>query len=319
MFLAVVGAGAVGLWKAGYLPLEQYYDEAVQMWEKRAPGSPENIKKTSEPVKKPISKTPRRVKQVPSPNPKAEKGNQPPMKQRTSGREAASAKQSGKPMEVSLVKTAPVPGKTIWAGAGPSTERQLPVAKKESEEKFIEPKAVSPAKRLPVATSAPETAKTDRKDPAPSVIKTVKFPYTIHAGSFQSMESVKKAMAQLEQQGVSSYWTQVDLGEKGTWYRIYVGWFETEQQAERFKKEQKLSSSRVLETNYGVEIGQFSSKSQIGQKMSKLKNEGYSPYVIENAADQSRVLVGAYVSRKGAEEMAHSLQKDGVACQVVLR
>jgi cell division protein FtsN len=133
------------------------------------------------------------------------------------------------------------------------------------------------------------------------------------------MDSVKKAMAVLERQALSPYWTRVNLGEKGTWYRVYVGSFETDQAAERFQKRQKLSSSRVLKTNYGVEVGQFSSKSKIGQKLSELQRTGLSPYVIENSSDRSRVLVGAYVSREGAEEMAHTLQKDGVACQVVLR
>ena len=130
LFLAVVGLGAFGLWKAGYLPLEQYYGQAIDMWEKRAPDSPEKIKKTSEPVKKPISKTPRRAKQVPSPNLKDNKANQPPMKKRSSGREAAAANQSAKPMEVSLVKTAPAPEKTMLVKAVATTQAPARVSRR---------------------------------------------------------------------------------------------------------------------------------------------------------------------------------------------
>jgi cell division protein FtsN len=295
LFLIVVGLGAYGLWKAGYLPLEQYYDQAIGMWEKRAPGSPEKIRKTSEPVKKPISKTPRRTKQVPSPTSKNKKqANLPEAKKRSSRLEAANRNPAAKPIEVSMVKTAAAHGKTM------------------------SPKTLgTPSNGSEAAKETQEAKSGDREAAAPS--KPVRHPYTVHAGSFRSMDSVKKATAVLERKGLSPYWTRVNLGEKGVWYRVYVGSFENAQEAERFQKRQKLSSSRVLKTNYGVQVGQFSSRTQIGQKLSELQRTGFSPYVIENSSDQSRVLVGAYVSRMGAEEMAHTLQKDGVACQVVLR
>ena len=58
-------------------------------------------------------------------------------------------------------------------------------------------------------------------------------PFTIQVSSFKEKDKAEKILAQLKQKGFSdAYIKASDLKEKGTWYRIYVGRFDTKPEAE---------------------------------------------------------------------------------------
>ena len=66
-------------------------------------------------------------------------------------------------------------------------------------------------------------------------------------------------------------------------------------------------------------MGNFASKQTIVQKLSSLKKDGYSPYVIEDPQKGYMLLVGAHLKREAADGMAGKLKEAGIHSKVVLR
>ena len=72
-----------------------------------------------------------------------------------------------------------------------------------------------------------------------------KVPFTIQVSSFRDRTKADKIIDTLTQKGYNPYVVSMDLGDKGTWYRIYVGKYDTKAQAEevlvKIKEEYKSS------------------------------------------------------------------------------
>jgi cell division protein FtsN len=109
------------------------------------------------------------------------------------------------------------------------------------------------------------------------------------------------------------------LGEKGIWFRVCVGHFETAKAAREFKKSSGLKTSKVVKTGYTTKVGDFTSKKEIEERSVSLHKAGYSPYIIEDPQDRYRLLIGAYVTKEGADDMAGKLNDAGIESKVVLR
>ena len=50
-----------------------------------------------------------------------------------------------------------------------------------------------------------------------------------------------------------------------------------------------------------------------------LKRSGYFPYVIKGEDGESRLYVGAFITREGAEQQYHDLKSRGVQSEIVKR
>ncbi len=133
-------------------------------------------------------------------------------------------------------------------------------------------------------------------------------PYSIMTGSFRDIEKVKKSVKILEEKGVHPYWTLVNLGDKGYWFRVSVGQFENEASAGKFKKKYGLEKSKIIETPYTNEIGCFESEIDCKKEASKLIEAGYSPYLVRDSGGGYRLLIGAFVTEEGARESALRLK-----------
>ena len=51
----------------------------------------------------------------------------------------------------------------------------------------------------------------------------------------------------------------------------------------------------------------------------RLERFGYFPYVIKGEDGESRLYVGAFITRKGAEQQYHDLKSRGIQSQIVQR
>jgi cell division septation protein DedD len=107
----------------------------------------------------------------------------------------------------------------VKPAALPSPSRLETAAPKEA------PAAV-PAKPAPAATSKADAAQ---------------GAYTIQVASFKEKAMADKVAAELKNKNFISHVGSRDLGEKGVWYRVYVGRYETKSQAET-----NLSSVKAL-------------------------------------------------------------------------
>ena len=181
-------------------------------------------------------------------------------------------------------------------------ENKIPL----SPDKGIKPIKIDTPKAGSLITPSPHTT-------------SVNYPYSLHTGSYKALKEVNKAVILLKEKGLSPYWDEVDLGKKGKWFRVFVGHFETLEEGKEFKESLGIPGSRVLKTKYSNEIGYFASKEEMKEKVISLKKAGYSSYSIEYPEKGYRLLIGAFLSKKGADELARSLKEAGIDSRVVLR
>jgi len=100
---------------------------------------------------------------------------------------------------------------------------------------------------------------------------------------------------------------------------VFAGHFETLEEAETFKESLDIPGAGVLKTAYTNEIGSFTSRDEMEQREVYLKEAGYYPYSIEGPQEGYRLLIGAYATKEGADQMARLLKDTGIESRVVLR
>jgi cell division protein FtsN len=149
--------------------------------------------------------------------------------------------------------------------------------------------------------------------------KSLSYRYSLWLGSYRSLDRVQKADVQYSQAGLSPYWVKVDIKDKGTWYRVYTGFFKNRGEARRFSEAHDIKGAEIKKTIYGNLIDIYDSSGELGDRIQSLENLGYSPYVIEDPEGKSRLFVGAFGTRKEAEKQCKDLQLEGVQNQVVKR
>ncbi len=151
------------------------------------------------------------------------------------------------------------------------------------------------------------------------VLKEVEYPYSLRTGSFRSLEKTEEAVSMLKNMGLSPYWSHVDLGEKGKWYRVFVGHFSTLEDAKEFEKAHDVPADRVLKTVYTVQVGDSALKQELEKIAVELEKMGHSPYFIKTSQTEYRLLVGAFVTKEAAQQLENQLKEAGVNCAAVLR
>jgi len=222
-------------------------------------------------------------------------------------------------------------------------QEQTQVAEKKKESEVRKNKIIKPievpkeVKNTAPDKTTPESIAKIEHDPAPvkesplpppsdqpasaemPSIEIENYPFTLHMGSYRTLILTEKYTAALSKKGLSPYWVVVDLGKKGVWYRVFLGHFKTFDQANEFQTQQGIKASRVLKTNYAVQLGLYTSKETLDQRLAALRDAGYSPYIIEQAQKQYQLLTGAFQTKKAAERLAARLKGEGVDCKAISR
>ena len=147
----------------------------------------------------------------------------------------------------------------------------------------------------------------------------IRYPFSLRTGSFRDLQKTEEAVAMLRKMGLSPYWSHVDLGEKGKWFRVFVGHFRTLEDAKEFEKTHGVPADRVLKTAYAVKVGESPSKKELEKVALDLERLGRSPYFIRTPQNGYRLLVGAFVTQEAADQLALQLKEAGVDCSAVLR
>ena len=164
----------------------------------------------------------------------------------------------------------------------------------------------------------PETVSVQSKGPAIAK-KALSHPYSLYLGSFRTLERAKRAISLYDQKGLSPYCSKVDFHEKGIWFRVFTGHFQDREKAEKFKERHRLREGTVKKTAFATLIGTYEQSSELENRLLSLKRMGYFPYVIKGEDGESRLYVGAFITRKGAEQQYHELKSRGIQSQIVKR
>ena len=144
-------------------------------------------------------------------------------------------------------------------------------------------------------------------------------PFVIQLGSVKTFEQVTRAVAGYALKGLDIHWDWVDSQEKGRWYRIFAGHFESKAAALKAKREHHLINSLVRFNPWTVLVGQYSDGNILAAMRSLLLENQYDSLIVESAEEIKWLLTGAYATRHGAEKVVKELQKLNCPAQVVPR
>lgn len=144
-------------------------------------------------------------------------------------------------------------------------------------------------------------------------------PFSLRSSSYQQQERAFPEIYEMRQMGLTPYLVKVDLGDLGTLWRIYIGFYSTEEEAKKIKAAYKLTNATVQKTDYACQVGEFSNETDGMNMFEKLKQSGYFPYAIQKGRTLFRLYLGAYEKRSEAEALQQELQKKGIKSQVVKR
>jgi hypothetical protein len=183
-----------------------------------------------------------------------------------------------------------------------------PVQPPPAPQKAESPQAALPSKEAAKAESVP-----------PAVGSVGAYPYSVYLGSFRNMDYLKRALAIYESEGIPPYWTKVELGEKGTWYRVFTGHFRSAQEAETFIQQKRIKDSEVKETKYSNLVGTFGTKEAGEEKALSLAKTGLSAYLIPAVDGQIRLYSGAFATKGDAEKHQAELDSRGIKNEIVER
>lgn len=148
---------------------------------------------------------------------------------------------------------------------------------------------------------------------------TAEYPYSVLLASFRSMASAENALSDYQRNGLPVYRVTVRLGEDGVWHRLFAGYFKRVQDAEEFIAAQQLGEALVKRTRFAAGLGEYPSVAALTKMVRPLKEKGFSPYIIEDAAKRYRLMVGAFYTKEGAVQQVAELAKNGFPGQVVER
>lgn len=119
--------------------------------------------------------------------------------------------------------------------------------------------------------------------------------------------------------GISSYWVKVDLGNKGTWYRVFTGYFQSAEEAEAFIRQRGLKEGEVKQTKYSTLIGVFSRPEEAEEMVRKLLKQGYSSYSVPLPGGRFKLYSGVFYTLEGAQKQFADLASLGIKSQAVER
>jgi hypothetical protein len=145
------------------------------------------------------------------------------------------------------------------------------------------------------------------------------YQYSVYLGSFRTITKVKEASDRYFEMGLSPYWVKLDLEDKGIWFRLFAGYFQTREEADEFIKKRKIKGAESRRIRYANLIGFYTSKEEIERQKAILEKLGYSPYIISDTEKNFRLFLGAFYQRIRAERQNTHLANNGIPSQLVER
>jgi len=145
-------------------------------------------------------------------------------------------------------------------------------------------------------------------------------PYTILLSSCRLPQSARKIVSDYRKVGLTPYVVKVKFDEGDEWLRVLAGHYQTRREALKAKKEQQLSAAIVKKMPYTNLIGMFAAEEEAMQDdLSRLRKLGYSPYFLKTQNDRYKLVVGAFITKEGAENQSKELQSKGIRNKVIKR
>jgi capsular exopolysaccharide synthesis family protein len=246
--------------------------------------------------------TPAVRKEVPKPEPKARATAMPKPTPPKIAKEAESVE------PVKPAVAAPAPGVAATAPEG-----LVRVAEAKT------PAEANAASSRPRPNLQPPEEMKPNPEPKGPLPEEASYPYSIYLGSSATRDQAKGAIDNYARKGLFPYFVEVDLQQKGTWFRVYLGQFKTAQEAEKFASDHGLREAEVKKTEYANLIGVYGQGKELEKERERISKMGHMPYVIKDSEGKTRLLVGAFITEAGAGRLQRELKNHGIDSEIVRR
>jgi general secretion pathway protein A len=143
--------------------------------------------------------------------------------------------------------------------------------------------------------------------------------FTLMLSSERTLNDIVKKVSVYNKKGLDVYWTKVNMGKKGLWYRLVTGRFKTVKEARQFKKEHNLEGSVVISAPWMVLAAKSTSPEDIDEIRKVLRKNQYDCHIYKEDDDLYRIVSGPFVTQEGAQGMAMVLEDLGLAAKVIPR
>lgn len=152
------------------------------------------------------------------------------------------------------------------------------------------------------------------------------YPYAIVVASFQNEDSGVAYARRLRAAGHPATLSPTDLGDKGRWYRVVLGRYESGSQAReavaKLKGTKPFGNAWTTRLPFAVEVGRESDMAQAEAARDALSAKGVSALLFPEATTPDhavtfRLIAGAFPSKEQAKAFADKLRKTGVSSRVV--
>ena len=157
-----------------------------------------------------------------------------------------------------------------------------------------------------------------KTEPAP-LKQSPSQPYSILLASCRLPQSARKVISDYQKAGLAPYVAKVEFKNGEVWLRVFTGQYQTRSDALKVKNEHQLTNAIIKKTPYANLIDTFSSPDAMQDTLKRVRELGYSPYVLKDAANNHQLVVGAFVTREGAEKQQLELQAKGISNKIIKR
>jgi cell division septation protein DedD len=205
------------------------------------------------------------------------------------------------------------------------------------------------------ATAAPEQASSGEASHGTSDMPTISLPadadnfeleavmlpprpYCIFVGAYKDFQEAATTQSELDSNYLAAYIIPIEIKgnvaqslfgvtQDGLWYRVLTGHFSSKEAARNtlaiMMEELPGYQPEILRFPYTLECGRFLVPDPIRALSERLDREGVfhytQQYPTSDGQTLTRVLVGCFFSKKGAEDQAGRLQGKGFTCQLTER
>lgn len=203
----------------------------------------------------------------------------------------------------------------------PQVEIEIPAV----GEKKTAPIAPEVSSSTQMAQQQPAAADKPVEPPQPSAKKVAAlqpdsyYPYSIMLSSCRLPQSARKIVSDYKKAGFMPYVVKVRFESGDEWLRVLTGHYQTRREAIQAKKEHQLSSAIVKRTPYANLIGTYAAPDEMQADLQQIKKLGFSPYFLKTPTGQLKLLVGAFVTKEGAQNLQAELRAKGIQNTVIIR
>lgn len=150
------------------------------------------------------------------------------------------------------------------------------------------------------------------------------YPYTIQICSLQHRERSNHIVMELRKKGDPAFTSSAHIPGKGDWYRVFLGFYGTLEEAHKAAlalKKRKFRYADVVKKPYAIQVGLSDADRELKKLEADLRLKGYITYRIPDArySAKIRLLIGAFGTEREAVRLTKELQDQGLRPKVVRR